>query len=97
VFFCYFYTAIQFNPNEVADNIKRSGGFIPGIRPGKNTAEYIDRIITRITAFGALYISVICIIPIAFVSKMQIFFGGTGLLIVVGVAMDVIARFRRIC
>ncbi len=90
IFFCYFYTAVQFNPVDVADNMKRQGGFIPGIRPGKNTAEYIDRILTRITLIGALYVSAVCVLPQLFYYQLKIplYFGGTALLIVVGVAMD---------
>lgn len=89
-FFSYFYTAVHFNPVDVADNMKRSGGFIPGIRPGKNTAEYIDRVLTRITFSGAIYISIICLIPQVLIYKagLPFYFGGTSLLIVVGVAMD---------
>lgn len=89
-FFCYFYTAVHFNPVDVADNIKRYGGFIPGIRPGKNTAEYIDRILTRITFAGALYVSAICVLPQILIYQLNVpfYFGGTGLLIVVGVALD---------
>ncbi len=89
-FFCYFYTAVHFNPVDVADNMKRSGGFIPGIRPGKNTAEYIDRVLTRITFSGAIYISAICLLPQVFIYQLGLpfYFGGTSLLIVVGVAMD---------
>ncbi len=89
-FFCYFYTAVHFNPVDVADNMKRSGGFIPGIRPGKNTAEYIDRVLTRITFSGAIYVSAICMLPQLLIYKLNVpfYFGGTALLIVVGVAMD---------
>ncbi len=89
-FFCYFYTAVHFNPVDVADNMKRSGGFIPGIRPGKNTAEYIDRVLTRLTFSGAIYISIVCLIPQVLIYKagLPFYFGGTSLLIVVGVAMD---------
>lgn len=90
IFFCYFYTAVHFNPVDVADNMKKSGGFIPGIRPGKNTAEYIDRVLTRITFSGAIYISIVCILPQILISNLNVpfYFGGTALLIVVGVAMD---------
>ena len=90
IFFCYFYTAVNFNPVDVADNMKRSGGFIPGIRPGKNTAEYIDRVLTRITFSGAIYVSAVCILPqiLIYQLNMPFYFGGTALLIVVGVAMD---------
>ncbi len=89
-FFCYFYTAVHFNPVDVADNIKRYGGFIPGIRPGKNTAEYIDRVLTRITFAGAIYVSAICILPQILIYQLNVpfYFGGTALLIVVGVALD---------
>jgi len=89
-FFCYFYTAVHFNPVDVADNMKRSGGFIPGIRPGKNTAEYVDRVLTRITFSGAIYVSAVCLLPeiLIFQLNMPFYFGGTALLIVVGVAMD---------
>jgi preprotein translocase subunit SecY len=90
VFFCYFYTAVQYNPVDVADNMKKNGGFIPGIRAGKNTAEYIDRVLTRLTLSGAIYISAVCVLPILLTQYFNIpfRFGGTGLLIVVGVAMD---------
>ena len=90
IFFCYFYTAVHFNPVDVADNMKKQGGFIPGIRPGKNTAEYIDRVLTRITFSGALYVSAVCVLPQIFMYQLNvpIYFGGTALLIVVGVAMD---------
>lgn len=90
VFFCYFYTAIQFNPTEVADNLKKNGGFIPGMRPGKMTAEYIDRVLTRITLGGAIYLSAVCVLPSLLIGfyNVPFFFGGTALLIVVGVALD---------
>jgi len=89
-FFCYFYTAVHFNPIDVADNMKKSGGFIPGIRPGKNTAEFIDKVLTRITFSGAIYVSAICILPQILIYQLNVpfYFGGTALLIVVGVAMD---------
>ena len=89
-FFCYFYTAVHFNPVDVADNMKRYGGFIPGIRPGKNTAEYIDRVLTRITFAGAIYVSAVCVLPQILIYQLNVpfYFGGTALLIVVGVAMD---------
>lgn len=89
-FFCYFYTAVHFNPVDVADNMKRQGGFVPGIRPGKNTAEYIDWILTRITFLGAIYVSAVCILPTILIYQLNVpfYFGGTALLIVVGVAMD---------
>jgi preprotein translocase subunit SecY len=90
IFFCYFYTAVTFNPVDVADNMKKYGGFIPGIRPGKNTAEYIDRVLTRITFSGAIYVSAVCVLPHLLISKLNVpfYFGGTALLIIVGVAMD---------
>jgi preprotein translocase subunit SecY len=90
VFFCYFYTAIQFNPTDVADNLRKNGGFIPGIRPGKMTAEYIDRVLTRITLGGAVYLSAVCVLPSLLIGfyNVPFFFGGTALLIVVGVALD---------
>jgi preprotein translocase subunit SecY len=90
IFFCYFYTAVQFNPVDVADNMKKYGGFVPGIRPGKNTADYIDRLLTRITFSGAIYVSAVCVLPQIFMYKLNVpfYFGGTALLIVVGVAMD---------
>ncbi len=96
IFFCYFYTAIHFNPAEVADNMKKYGGFIPGIRPGKSTAEYIDRVLTRITFGGALYVSAVCILPGILVNKLNVpfYFGGTALLIVVGVGMDTITQIE---
>ncbi len=96
IFFCYFYTAIVFNPIEVADNMKKHGGFIPGIRPGRSTAEYIDRVLSRITMGGALYVSIVCILPTFLIKKFNVpfYFGGTALLIVVGVAMDTVAQIE---
>lgn len=88
VFFCFFYTAIIFDPKDIAENLKKQGGFIPGIRPGAKTHEYIDRVLTRITLWGAIYISFICVAPQLLLSRYNIFLGGTSLLIVVGVAMD---------
>jgi preprotein translocase subunit SecY len=90
IFFAYFYTAIQFNPKEVAENLKKYGGFVPGIRPGPNTAEYIDRILSRLTLSGGLYLSAVCVLPSILVWRFNapFYFGGTALLIVVGVAMD---------
>jgi len=94
VFFCYFYTAVTFNPDDVAENMKKYNGFIPGIRPGKKTAEYIDRILTRITLGGALYLSTICVLPTVLLVQFNVpfYFGGTSLLIVVGVALDTVAQ-----
>jgi len=96
VFFCYFYTAVTFNPVDVADNLKKWGGYIPGLRPGKPTAEYIDRILTRITLGGAIYVSAVCVLPSILVQKFNVpfYFGGTALLIVVGVAMDTMAQIE---
>ena len=96
IFFCYFYTAIHFNPAEVADNMKKYGGFIPGIRPGKSTAEYIDRVLTRITFSGAIYVSIVCVLPTILISRLNVpfYFGGTALLIVVGVGMDTITQIE---
>jgi preprotein translocase subunit SecY len=96
IFFCYFYTAVSFNPVDVAENMKKYGGFVPGIRPGKKTAEYIDRILTRITLGGAIYLCVICVLPSILISRFNVpfYFGGTGLLIVVGVAMDTIQQIE---
>jgi preprotein translocase subunit SecY len=96
IFFCYFYTAIQFNPEEVAENMKKNGGYIPGIRPGKRTAEYIDKVLTRITLGGAIYVSAVCVLPTFLMRKFNIpfYFGGTALLIVVGVAIDTISQIE---
>jgi preprotein translocase subunit SecY len=90
IFFCYFYTAVNFNPVDVADNMRKYGGYIPGIRPGKNTAEYIDRVLTRLTFSGALYVSAVCVLPQILIYQLNVpfYFGGTALLIVVGVGMD---------
>ncbi len=94
--FCYFYTSIIFNPLDVADNIKKYGGYIPGIRPGKKTAEYIDRVLSRITFGGALYLSLICVLPTVLIREFNVpfYFGGTSLLIVVGVALDTIDQIQ---
>src|SRR3989337_2891706 len=90
IFFTYFYTAIQFNPNDQAENLQKYGGFVPGIRPGTNTAEYIDRILTRLTLWGAIYLSLVCVLPSFLIGwwNVPFYFGGTSLLIVVGVALD---------
>jgi preprotein translocase subunit SecY len=94
VFFAFFYTAIVFNPTETADNLKKYGGFIPGIRPGKNTAEYLDYVLTRLTVIGAIYLSAVCLLPELLVSQYAVpfYFGGTSLLIVVSVTMDTVAQ-----
>ncbi|HSR41684.1 MAG TPA: preprotein translocase subunit SecY, partial [Longimicrobiales bacterium] len=96
IFFCYFYTAIMINPVDVADNIKNSGAYIPGIRPGKKTAEHIDRILTRITLVGAIYVSGVCVLPTALSVQYGVpfYFGGTALLIVVGVALDTVSQIE---
>ena len=95
-FFAYFYTAVTFNPVDVADNMKKNGGFIPGIRPGKRTADYIDRVLTRITLGGALYVAAVCVLPSILISKFNVpfYFGGTALMIVVGVAIDTMAQME---
>jgi len=94
VFFAFFYTAIVFNPTETADNLKKQGGFIPGIRPGERTADFIDQVLTRITVLGAIYLVIICLIPELLVSyaALPFYFGGTSLLIVVSVTMDTVAQ-----
>ncbi|MBW2019443.1 MAG: preprotein translocase subunit SecY [Deltaproteobacteria bacterium] len=96
IFFCYFYTAVTFNPADVADNMKKYGGYIPGIRPGKRTADYIDRVLTRITFGGAIYVSAVCVLPTILIAKFNVpfYFGGTALLIVVGVAIDTISQME---
>jgi preprotein translocase subunit SecY len=96
IFFCYFYTAVTFNTSDVAENMKKFGGFIPGIRPGSRTAEYIDRILVRITLGGALYVAAVCVLPTILISRFNVpfFFGGTALLIVVGVALDTVAQIE---
>jgi len=120
IFFCYFYTAIIFNPDDVAENMRKYGGFIPGIRPGKRTAEYIDTILTRITLVGAVYLALVALLPQFLISgfkvapipfigptldaylprfitegmNVQFYFGGTSLLIIVGVAMDTVQQIE---
>ncbi len=96
VFFCYFYTAVVFNPVDAAENMKKYGGFIPGIRPGKRTADYIDRVLSRITFGGAIYVSAVCVLPTILIQKFRVpfYFGGTALLIVVGVAIDTVAQIE---
>ncbi|MEQ9145121.1 MAG: preprotein translocase subunit SecY [Parvibaculaceae bacterium] len=96
VFFCFFYTAIVFNPADTADNLKKYGGFIPGIRPGKRTAEYIDHVLTRLTVVGAIYLTFVCLLPEILISQYSIpfYFGGTSLLIVVNVTMDTVAQVQ---
>lgn len=96
IFFCYFYTAVQFNPDDVADNMKKFGGYVPGIRPGKNTASYIEMVLERLTLTGSLYISAVCVLPVLLQTKVGVsfYFGGTSLLIVVGVALDTMAQIE---
>lgn len=90
VFFCFFYTALVFNPRDTADNLKKSGAFVPGIRPGEKTARYIDRVLMRLTLVGAAYITLVCLLPEFLILKWNVpfYFGGTSLLIVVVVALD---------
>jgi len=97
IFFCFFYTAIVFNSKETADNLKRSGAFIPGIRPGRHTAEYLDIVLTRLTAVGAAYLTAVCLLPNFLVMQWNVpfFFGGTSLLIIVVVIMDFIAQVNN--
>ena len=94
--FCYFYTAVTFKPDDVADNLKKFGGYVPGIRPGKRTAEYLDKILTRLTFWGAVYVSIVCVLPMLLIGKFNVpfFFGGTALLIVVGVGIDTIQQIQ---
>lgn len=96
VFFCFFYTAIVFKPHEVADNLKKYGGFIPGIRAGNSTAEYLETVLSRLTVGGSIYLSVVCIIPGVLISsaKVPFFFGGTSILILVGVALDTVQQIQ---
>jgi preprotein translocase subunit SecY len=96
VFFCYFYSAVTFNTVDVADNMKKYGGYIPGIRPGQRTAEYIDHVLVRITLPGALYVAAICVLPTILINRFRVpfYFGGTALLIVVGVGLDTISQIE---
>jgi preprotein translocase subunit SecY len=96
IFFTYFYTAIQYNPNDIAENLKRSGGFIPGVRPGKQTAEYIDHVLTRISLPGSLYLALISVVPLHLKDalNMSFYIGGTSVLIVVGVALDTLRQLE---
>lgn len=96
VFFCYFYTAVTFNPIDVADNIKKQGGYVPGIRPGKETSDFIDTVLTRLTFAGAVYISIVCVLPSILIGKFNLpfYFGGTALLIAVGVGMDTVSQIE---
>jgi len=96
IFFCYFYTALVFSPKEVSENLKRSGAYVPGIRPGEQTARYLDHILNRLTFIGAIYITVVCLMPMVLQSSFGIPFhlGGTSLLIVVVVVMDFMAQLQ---
>lgn len=96
VFFCYFYTAVTFNPHDVAENIKKQGGYIPGIRPGQETSEFMDSVLSRLTFAGAIYISIVCVLPTILIGKFNLpfYFGGTALLIAVGVGMDTVAQIE---
>jgi preprotein translocase subunit SecY len=96
IFFTFFYTAIVFNPTETADNLRKYGGFIPGIRPGNNTADYLDQVLTRLTVVGAIYLAGVCVLPEILISEYSVpfYFGGTSLLIVVSVTMDTVAQIH---
>jgi preprotein translocase subunit SecY len=96
VFFAFFYTAVVFNPKDTAENLKKYGGFLPGIRPGERTAEYIDYVLTRITVAGAAYLAAVCLLPELLISYAAVpfYFGGTSLLIVVSVTMDTVAQVQ---
>ena len=95
-FFVFFYTAVVFNPDDVADNLKKQGGFVPGIRPGKRTAEYLDFVLTRLSVVGAIYLVLVCLLPEILISELAVpfYFGGTSLLIVVSVTMDTITQVQ---
>jgi preprotein translocase subunit SecY len=99
IFFCYFYTALVFDPNQVAENLKRNGGFVPTVRPGRDTADFLNRVLTRLTLWGSIYICAVCIAPQIFYSRMgaasfSYFFGGTAVLIVVGVTLDTLSQIE---
>jgi preprotein translocase subunit SecY len=96
IFFCFFYTALVFNSRETADNLKRSGAFIPGIRPGQQTGEYIDTVLTRLTFWGAMYVTAVCLLPefMIMYANVPFYFGGTSLLIIVVVVMDFMAQLQ---
>ena len=96
VFFCFFYTALVFNPRDTADNLKKSGAFIPGVRPGEQTAKYIDQVMTRLTCAGAFYITAVCLLPEFMIVQWNVpfYFGGTSLLIIVVVVMDFMAQVQ---
>jgi len=96
IFFCFFYTALQYNPKETADNLKKSGAFVPGIRPGDQTAKYLEKILTRLTLAGAIYVTLVCLLPEFLILKWNVpfYFGGTSLLIIVVVTMDFMAQVQ---
>ena len=96
IFFCFFYTALVFNSKETADNLKKSGAFVPGIRPGEQTARYIDKILMRLTLVGAIYITIVCLLPEFLILKWNVpfYFGGTSLLIIVVVTMDFMTQVQ---
>jgi preprotein translocase subunit SecY len=96
IFFSFFYTAVVFNPEETAENLKKYGGFVPGIRPGTRTAEYLDYVLTRLTVVGAAYLTLICLLPEFLISELKVpfYFGGTSLLIVVNVTMDTVSQIQ---
>jgi preprotein translocase subunit SecY len=96
VFFCFFYTSVVFNPEDTAENLRKYGGFLPGIRPGKRTAEYLDFVLTRLTVIGAAYMAFVCLVPeiLVGVYNVQFYLGGTSLLIVVSVTMDTVAQIQ---
>ena len=96
IFFSYFYTAVVFNPQETADNLKKYGGFIPGIRPGTNTADYFDYVLTRLTTVGAIYLCIVCLLPEILISRYGVpfYFGGTSLMIIVSVTMDTVTQIQ---
>jgi preprotein translocase subunit SecY len=96
IFFAFFYTAITFNPEDVAENLKKQGGYIPRVRPGKETAAYIDWTLTRLTSGGSVYLSAVCILPTILITSFNVpfYFGGTGLLIIVGVSLDTVAQIE---
>jgi preprotein translocase subunit SecY len=96
IFFCFFYTALQYNPKETADNLKKSGAFVPGIRPGDQTARYLEKILTRLTLAGAIYVTLVCLLPEFLILRWNVpfYFGGTSLLIIVVVTMDFMAQVQ---
>jgi preprotein translocase subunit SecY len=96
IFFCFFYTSIVFNPEETADNLRKYGGFLPGIRPGKKTAEYLDYVLTRLTVIGAAYITAVCLLPEILISAYSVpfYLGGTSILIVISVTLDTVAQIQ---